>query len=75
MELSNEEKIEIINNHLKNLAYTEYSLKISLIEAESSDDSLQTNIDNIKIQISSSEKKRLALQKEIDSLSTVTASE
>jgi len=32
MELTNDEKINIINSHIKNIAYNKYNLEITLIE-------------------------------------------
>ena len=52
--LTNEEKITIINQHLRTLAFSKYNYEISILEessgsAPSSDDTMQTLVDQVGI--------------------------
>ena len=38
LELTNEEKVTIINSHLKNLAYNKFNIEISVIEENRSEE-------------------------------------
>ena len=56
-ELTNEEKISIIDQHLKNLEYNRYNLEVSMIELtsgtiqkEESIETLQSEIDSLVLQ-------------------------
>jgi type I restriction-modification system DNA methylase subunit len=69
LELTNEEKVTIINSHLKNLAYNKFNIEISVIEenAKSSPDS--SNLANLNSQISEIDAQIAALNSELAELS------
>jgi len=67
-ELTNDEKISIINQHLKNLEYSKYNLKISLLEMGSGSVTNPGNIKDVEAQIDSINDKQKALNQEIDIL-------
>ena len=62
--LSNEEKISIIDQHIKNLEYNKYNLEISLIEENSVANPDATNLSTLNAQISALSLKLSALQTE-----------
>ena len=68
MELTTEEKRAIVEQHMKNIAYSDYNLYISLLEAEASEDKNQSTIDSINQQILNNTAQKAALQAELDSL-------
>lgn len=67
-ELNKEEKISIINQHLKNLEYSKYNLKISLLEMGSGSATNPGNIKDIEMQIESINDKQKVLNEEINLL-------
>jgi len=67
-ELSKEEKSNIINQHLKNLEYNKYTLRISLLEMNSGFIVKKESIQDIEDQILSINSKQKALLKELNSL-------
>ena len=67
-ELTNEEKISIIDQHLKNLEYSKYNLKISLLEMGSGNVTNPENIKNTEMQIDSINEKQKVLNQEINLL-------
>ena len=68
VELAPEDKIIIVEQHMKNLLFTEYNLKMSLLEAQSNDEVVQSSIDAINKQIQNVSVQKDALTKEVDSL-------
>jgi hypothetical protein len=66
--LTNEEKIDIINQHLKNLEYSKFNSEISLVEESAAIEPQQNLIDEIQGQIDSINAKKTALLSEIASL-------
>jgi hypothetical protein len=66
--LTKEEKIDIINQHLKNLEYSKYNSEISLIEETSAPEPQAILIDEIQGQIDSINAKISALLSEISAL-------
>jgi len=67
-ELTNEEKISIIDQHLKNLEYNRYNLEISVLELTSGTNPKQESITDIQAQIDSIIAQQTALNAEIASL-------
>ena len=67
-ELTNEEKISIINQHLKNLEYSKYNLRISLLEMGSGNVTKPNIIKDVEGEIESINDKQNVLNKEIDLL-------
>jgi hypothetical protein len=68
-ELTNEEKISIIDQHLKNLEYNRYNLEISMIELTSGTIQKQDSIENLQAEIDSIVSQQTALAAEKVSLS------
>ena len=66
--LTKEEKIDIINQHLKNLEYSKFNSEMSLVEESAAVQPQQILIDEIQGQIDSINAKQEALLSEIDSL-------
>lgn len=67
--LSNEEKIEIINQHLRSLAYLDYNAQIDKIEAEAVTPVDKSLVNAINEKIASVNKKISALEDEKAKLS------
>jgi prefoldin subunit 5 len=68
IELSAEEKISIVEQHIKNIAYSKYNVQVSLIEANSATVKNTESIASLNNQVSDYDKQITALQAEIDSL-------
>lgn len=68
-ELTNEEKMAIVNQHLKNLEYNKYNLKVSLIEKESVSSLQDKSFETLINQINDIDKQQAALKFELDTLS------
>lgn len=66
--LTKQEKIDIINQHLKNLEYSKYNSEISLVEESAALEPQQNLIDEIQGQIDSINLKMTALLSEISVL-------
>jgi hypothetical protein len=66
--LTKEEKIDIINQHLKNLEYSKYNSQISLVEESAAIEPQSILIDEINGQIDNISAKTSALLSEIESL-------
>jgi hypothetical protein len=66
--LTKEEKIDIINQHLKNLEYSKYNSQISLVEESAAIEPQPILIDEINSQIDNINAKTSALLSEIESL-------
>ena len=67
-ELTNAEKISIIDQHLKNLEYNRYNLQVSILELTSATNPKQESIDDIQAQIDSIVAQQTALNAEVASL-------
>ena len=67
-ELTNAEKISIIDQHLKNLEYNRYNLQVSILELTSATNPKQESIDDIQAQIDSIVAQQNALNAEVTSL-------
>ena len=68
IELSAEEKITIVEQHIKNVAYSQYNIQVSLIEANATTEKNAESIASLNSQLSDYNKQISALQAEIDSL-------
>jgi hypothetical protein len=68
-ELTNEEKISIIDQHLKNLEYNRYNLEISMIELTSGTNPKEESIEDLQADIDSIVAQKTALLAELASLS------
>lgn len=67
--LSNEEKISIIESHLRTLGYSKYNLEVNLMEEEAATTPAADAIASVNAQISSVNSKIEALVTELASLS------
>jgi transcriptional regulator NrdR family protein len=67
-ELTNAEKISIIDQHLKNLEYNRYNLEVSILELTSGTNPKQESIEDIQAQIDSIVAQQTALSAEVASL-------
>ena len=67
--LSNEDKISIVNQHKRAIEYSKYNLTVSLIEENAVLNKDQDTIDSLTAKIADHDGKISALDAEIDSLS------
>jgi hypothetical protein len=75
LELSVEDKLTIVQQHLKNILYSEYNQQISLLESQAVTIPNQSNIDGVNLQLASIASQKLVLQNEIKSLEAAQAAE
>jgi hypothetical protein len=68
IELTNEEKTSIINQHMQNVAYTLYNAQLSLIEANAVSTPNESNVSSINAQIADATSQMSALQSELNAL-------
>jgi hypothetical protein len=69
--LSNEEKLNIVNQHIKSLDYAVYGYELDLIQANAVSSPEAAQIASINLRVSEANAKRAALLSEKDSL-TIT---
>lgn len=70
IELTNEEKLNIVNQHIKSVDYNIYGLQLDLLEAQAVDAPDQTQISSLNGRISSANSRRTVLVTERNSLTT-----
>ncbi len=68
-ELSNEEKITVVNQHLRTLAFSRYNYEVSVMEEQASPEPVQETLDALNKEIQLLDSKITALNDEIASLS------
>lgn len=68
MELTNEEKVGILNQHIKNILINKYNVHIAIVAEESATAVDQTKIDALNSQMESEQAKYDALLIELTSL-------
>ncbi len=68
MELTNEEKISILNQHIKNIVINKYNLQVSIIAEEAAETIDQTRINSLNSQINAEQAKYDALLVELSTL-------
>jgi hypothetical protein len=68
IELTSEEKAKVIEQHIKNVAYSEYNLTLSLIEAQAVTSPNAELVSSLNKQLEESVAQKQALQDELDSL-------
>jgi hypothetical protein len=68
MELTNEEKSNIVTQHIKSIVSNIYNLHVSLIAEQAVETINQANIDNLNQQIDNETSKREALLSELATL-------
>jgi hypothetical protein len=71
IELTNEDKLGIVNQHIRSIDYSIYGLQLDLLEAQAVGESDASTIANINSRIAAQNSKRAALVTEKNSL-TVT---
>lgn len=69
IELNNQEKIGIVEQHLKNIAFSEYNLTLSLIAEEALTNPSSSNLLSLNGQKADLEAQKSALIAELNSLS------
>jgi hypothetical protein len=68
IELTNEEKIQVVEQHLRNLLYSEYNINLSMTENKAVAMPDQSSIDSLNLQLTDLNAKKVALQAELDKL-------
>jgi len=68
MQLTNEEKINIITQHIRGIVTNIYSLQVSLIIEQAVDSPNQINIDRLTLEIAQENLRHDALMSELESL-------
>ena len=68
IELTNDEKIQVIEQHLRNLVYSEYNIGLSIKENQSVAMPDQSSIDSLNLQLADLSAKQAALQTELAKL-------
>ena len=68
IELTNEEKVSLVNQHIKSLVYSEYNVNLSLLEVQAMAIPNQENLDSITLQLNDIASKKQALEQELASL-------
>ena len=68
IELTSEEKAAIVQQHIKNVAYSEYNVTLSLLEAQAVTSPNADLVESLNKQLQESIAKKQALQDELDSL-------
>lgn len=67
--LTNQEKIDIVNQHLKNVNYSLYNLSLSVVEENAVSEPNSDSLANLNSQISDLTAKKTTLEAELQSLS------
>ena len=70
MELSVQDKITIVEQHLQNLEFSLYNLNLTVIEINATSFPNQADLDNLAGQIKDNNAKKAALQKELNALNS-----
>lgn len=65
IDLTKEEKCQIIRSHIKNIEYTKYNLELSILAEESVDVPNETSIIGFRLQLDDANAKELALKDEL----------
>lgn len=68
IELTSEEKAAVIQQHIKNIAYSEYNVALSLIEAQAVTNPNAELVASLNKQLEENVAQKQALQDELDSL-------
>lgn len=67
-ELSKEEKIAIVNQHLKSLEYNRYNIQMSLAEENAIDAPSQVVLDSLNAQLAENTARKSVLIEELETL-------
>lgn len=68
MELTNQEKIDILTQHIKNSSVKKYNINVAILAEEAATQKDQARIDSLNEQLTSEEAKYTALVGELNSL-------
>ena len=74
IELTNAEKIQVVDQHLRNLIYSQYNIGLSIKENQAVAMPDQSAIDALNLQLTDLSAKKAALQAELDTLQATTPS-
>jgi hypothetical protein len=74
IELTSEEKIQIINSHIKNIAFAKYNSEIDLIQENAKKHPLAENIASYQAQIDQAAQQLTAIQAELAKVQSETES-
>lgn len=72
IELTNEEKLSIVNQHIKSVDYNIYGLQLDLMESQAIDTPDPVQVASVNGRIASANARRSALVIERDSLTVIT---
>lgn len=70
IELTTEEKLIILNQHLKTIDYSIYGLELDIVEAQAIDSPDATHLESLNDRLTDANLKRAALVEERSSLTT-----
>jgi type I restriction-modification system DNA methylase subunit len=68
MALSNQDKISVVQQHIKNLQLNKYNLEVSIVEENALENPAQSTLDSLNSQISDIVAKLAALDTELTTL-------
>ena len=67
-ELTNDEKIGIVEQHIKNLQYSKFNIEMSLVEESASVPVRQSSVDELELQLINIDAKIASLMDELETL-------
>ena len=70
MELTNQEKIEIVEQHLKNVLLSEYNINLTIEEATAIAEPIEANVSALNLQLADILAQKAALNSELAKLQT-----
>lgn len=73
IELSKEEKIQIINSHLRNLAYSKYNLELDILQENAKTDVSAPSVASLELLVTEISSQISALDAELAAVSAVQA--
>jgi hypothetical protein len=71
IELSKEEKIQIINSHLRNLAYSKYNLELDILQENAKTDVSAPSVASLELLVTEISSQISALDAELAAVSAV----
>ena len=66
--LEPQEKVVIVEQHLKNILFAEYNIELSIKEATSTVTANETTVANLNLQLGEVQKQKFALESELEAL-------
>lgn len=70
--LTKEEKAQIISSHIKNLNYTKYNLEIDIMQESAKNNPSESALNNFNTQIDEVDNQILALQTQLTAVNALT---